>query len=124
MAREKINSFKCDKCTKTFQRKWNLKTHVKGVHDKIRDHVCQECGTGFTMLAWLNKHKQLHKDIRKYACEICSYKTNDKGHLLRHVKAVHEMIRAFKCKDCDYAASRKAHLHCHVKRHHQMEKVT
>ena len=40
-------SFQCEKCSKTFNTKGYLSKHTQRVHDELRDHVCQECLTGF-----------------------------------------------------------------------------
>jgi len=37
---------KCTFCQKMY-RKCNIKQHIKAVHDKIRDYICEECGMNF-----------------------------------------------------------------------------
>ena len=37
----------CLQCGKVFTRKIDLKNHVKHVHDKIREHICEVCAKIF-----------------------------------------------------------------------------
>lgn len=52
---------KCQQCSKTFARKYELQTHVKKVHLGIKDQKCPQC----------------------------DYATADKGAVMKHLKAVH-----------------------------------
>ena len=43
-----------------------MKKHVKAIHDKIRDHICKECGFAAAERNNLNRHiKRMHDDVRK-----------------------------------------------------------
>ena len=68
MARER--PFQCEKCENTFTLDYNLKRHIKHVHQKILD----------------------------FRCENCSFKTSSRQSLNDHIKAIHDMIRDFKCE--------------------------
>ena len=37
----------CELCAKTFPTLLSLNRHIKGFHQKIKDHVCPECGKKF-----------------------------------------------------------------------------
>ena len=41
------NAVKCNQCDKKFFSKDYLKSHIKAVHDGIKDHLCTLCGRGF-----------------------------------------------------------------------------
>ena len=58
--------YKCDQCTFSTKYDYNLKPHVKVVHEKIKDAV---------------------------ACDKCDYKTHIQIYLQKHVKAVHDKIQ-------------------------------
>ena len=47
--------FKCEKCPKVMSKN-NLKRHVKAVHDKMRNHVCEECGHAASLKVHLKNH--------------------------------------------------------------------
>ena len=58
----------CDECKKNFQRKDQLKVHVKTVHQNIRPHCCKEggCNKAFALKKDLAKHMRgvhLKEDI-------------------------------------------------------------
>ena len=40
---------------------------------------------------------------------ICDYKTNEKGHLKRHIESVHEQNK-YSCDECDYKAKQKSDI--------------
>ena len=81
------NKHKCDQCDKDFSRKGDLNTHVKAVHDKIKDVECPECESKFSR----------------------------KGDLKQHIKAVHDKIKDVECDKCEYKCSKKSVLNQHQK---------
>ena len=83
--------FKCDQCPyKSFLR-GTVKRHIYGVHDKIRNNVCDECGHAFNEKKDLENHKiSVHKmGEEKFKCDLCPYKSRVKNNLSRHVKSTH-----------------------------------
>ncbi|CAI6276933.1 unnamed protein product [Periconia digitata] len=44
-------------CIQGFDRKTDLDRHIKSVHDKIRDLVCQKCGDSFSRKDTLRRHQ-------------------------------------------------------------------
>ena len=47
--------FKCDQCPYNGK---DLKRHIKGVHDKIKDHICGRCGYAASRKHHLDSHKR------------------------------------------------------------------
>ena len=73
-----------------------LTRHVKAVHLKIRNHICDDCGYATSHKFHLKSHKErVHKmgkkkiEKKKFLCELCPYKTYWKHHLSKHVEAIH-----------------------------------
>ena len=97
-----IEMVKCDHCEKMF-RKAYLKWHIKEVHDKIRDYVCDTCGMAFTQKSSLIKHSSVHSGIRAYKCDLCSKTYTQSCHLNTHKKTVHEGRRDHICSHCGKA---------------------
>ena len=63
----------CDKCDYTGT-SGNLRSHVKLVHDKIKDQVCDECGKGFSSKQELKYHTiKVHQTRRE--CHQCDFVT-------------------------------------------------
>ena len=60
----KRKSFTCIHCSKNFASKYNLKIHLKCVHQKSRDFVCSNCGKCFTQLISLQTHvSHVHAEL-------------------------------------------------------------
>ena len=60
--------FSCDKCPYESFDLGNLKKHKMFVHDKIRDHVCEECGKQFSLRQTLKNHVMgVHLKIKDHA---------------------------------------------------------
>ena len=68
-------TFNCEKCDKTFTRKWNRTQHVKVMHDKItsyRSYKCPECDKMFGLKVTLKDHlSNAHEKINDDKCNIC-----------------------------------------------------
>ena len=82
---------KCKMCPYVTAIPSHLKRHIKGMHETIRDHVCEDCGYATSQKCNLNYHRiSVHKmGENKFKCELCPYKTYFKHTLKRHVKNVH-----------------------------------
>ena len=63
----------------------------------------------------------LHEEkIRNHVCGQCGYAASQKPHLKRHIEAVHENIRNHVCGECSYASSQKSALKKHRESVHNM----
>ena len=41
--------------------------HIKSVHDKIKDHLCNQCNFAFSLKSDLDRHVEgVHKEKRKF----------------------------------------------------------
>jgi hypothetical protein len=86
--------FECDICHATFNRRYNLGTHIK-THDKNRS--------------------------KDFACHLCKKPFDRKHDLTRHIATVHNHERAYSCKECSSAFSRKDALVRHCLQKHNYE---
>ena len=108
---EKI--FKCDKCPYTSYLNSTLKAHIKGVHDKIKNHVCGECGYACSHKSNLNKHRNYCTG--QYVCGECGYATSRMDSLKKHRDSAHNMgEKQFKCGQCPHTSSQKTRLKSHI----------
>ncbi|XP_037545269.1 zinc finger protein 16-like [Nematolebias whitei] len=64
------NSFSCEDCGKTFNRKGNLKRHVI-IHTGEKEFVCDLCGQRFGRKSTLNTHMIVHTGQKAFACDLC-----------------------------------------------------
>ncbi|XP_063959564.1 zinc finger protein 93-like [Lytechinus pictus] len=85
---ERPKRFICTFCEKGFADKWDLKVHERR-HKGIRQHVCLDCGKGFTSVTSLAAHNQaMHIKTKPFSCGICgkSFALNHRYnyHMARH----------------------------------------
>ena len=57
-------SLNCNECGKIFSNRNNLRSHVKVVHLKIKNHVCQICNKAFFKPNNLRAHLKTHKPVK------------------------------------------------------------
>lgn len=81
----------------------------------IDRYKCAFCGYAHKHLSKLVEHMAKHTGCFKFNCEQCSYSTNQKKHLDRHMSA-HKS--EYKCMDCPYTTTQKddykAHRNAHL----------
>ena len=113
---------RCEQCPYGTSRRSNLKSHIKAVHDKIRNHVCEKCDYASSQKSDLRIHMiTVHKmGEKKFKCEKCPYTSAHKGNFDHHINGVHKKIRNHVCEECDYAASQKKDLRTHMINVHTM----
>jgi len=88
-------------CDKMFQWPSMLKTHID-VHENKR-YSCYYCQFRCGSKKDLYNHLNIHFDIKKFACDICSKTFYNKSLLGAHVSRTHPN-EDFKCVDCDYSS--------------------
>lgn len=75
--------FTCDCCAKVFDRKVNLRSHMRRKHIiplGPSNFTCEVCGKGWKQNCELNKHMRTHSDV-KYSCHRCPAKLASLGKL-------------------------------------------
>eukprot|EP00090_Calanus_glacialis_P040080 TRINITY_DN69855_c0_g1_i1.p1 TRINITY_DN69855_c0_g1~~TRINITY_DN69855_c0_g1_i1.p1 ORF type:complete len:331 (-),score=80.68 TRINITY_DN69855_c0_g1_i1:43-930(-) len=98
----------------------SLKSHIKIVHDKIRDHVCPLCQKTFQTRTHLRNHvTKVHLGL-KDECPICGKHVQD---LKNHQNFVHNKVANFPCDQCDRKCITSTALKLHVSSVHLGEKV-
>ena len=67
-----------------------LATHIRTVHQGIKDYKCEFCGNLFKSLDGMNKHiRTVHEGHKDYKCEYCN-ESRTTGHSLRkHILRTH-----------------------------------
>ncbi|XP_068627267.1 zinc finger protein 58-like [Battus philenor] len=89
-------SHKCPICDKPIASRANVEKHMMRVHgekkEKPRNHVCQQCGKGFTDKKALNQHEVIHSGERPLSCDICHQTFKQKASLYTHKKRVHNVV--------------------------------
>uniref|UniRef100_A0A1B0GMP9 C2H2-type domain-containing protein n=1 Tax=Phlebotomus papatasi TaxID=29031 RepID=A0A1B0GMP9_PHLPP len=62
--------YKCDVCEKSFKRRRLLDYHVQAAHTGERPFQCYICPSSFVYPEHYKKHLLIHKNEKKYTCEI------------------------------------------------------
>ena len=84
--------FKCDQpaCTASFVQRFDLETHRSSVHDKRKDHRCEQCGRSFSQRSNLLTHVRItHDDC--LTCADCDQQFKTRANLNQHL-AVHSPV--------------------------------
>ena len=83
-------------CKKTFNLAVALHTHVKRMHNKIKNHRCQICEVRFASTSDLIGHiKRQHEGIKEFSCYSCEYAAVTSSDLKRHIKAIHKHTETY-----------------------------
>ena len=114
----KTKKFPCPHCEKSIAGRSGLRTHIRTIHEKIRDFMCQECGKAFTQNVALQLHiKGVHSEEKKagFACPKCDkIWTSERGRQL-HMEKTHNEKYTYSCQTCPTSFDSKASLRIHLK---------
>ena len=116
---ETIRNYTCKKCGYAATERGKLMQHEQAVHN-IQFFKCEKCpyASAATLQRLQNHIKTVHERIRDHVCQECGYATSEKGHLREHMKGIHKMGNKVKCDQCPYSSYRKRLLKMHVQRVH------
>ena len=68
----------------------HLKTHVRTVHEKRRDHACPHCAATFTQSSNRTTHvRAVHEKRRDHACTHCAAVFSEASKRTRHMRTQH-----------------------------------
>ena len=63
-----------------------VRQHIKVVHDKIKDSICEQCGGEFSGKWNLAEHvKVVHLNVREYRCDECGHEVTTRSNLKKHL---------------------------------------
>ena len=77
---------------------------------------CDICGKEFATRSWMNRHREIHSDIKPHECHICNKTFRRKNHLKEHL-ARHNNERPHKCTECGRGFVKKRELERHMEIH-------
>ena len=116
-------------CDKSFGTDWNLREHIKRVHDGVKEHQCHLCSKAFSQKHHLRIHiHTVHEGNKDYKCSNCGKKFAERSNLRRHLKkcavggfAVKKKtdedsylnFRDLRCEECNKSFKNKATLKAH-----------
>jgi len=111
-------SFDCAICSKSFLRKYELKTHLSR-HFGLNISLCPVCGKQFSHPSNLSRHMRIHTGSKPYKCKVpnCGKRFNQANTLHTHRAYIHgENNRRFSCPLCGrlYKTSQLLKRHCKI----------
>ena len=116
--------FKCEHCSLEFRQLSVLKTHIKAIHEKVKNFHCTQCGKSFSYKKSLEFHEQTHLDISEqtlFKCEICGKDYLWESYLKKHIKVVHRKEKAHSCPQCDYKSGDLSVMKTHISTVHEKQ---
>ena len=57
--------------------------------------------------------------ITEYRCVKCTYKSDRRNAIRKHIEAVHKKIRRFTCDKCGHEFNQLGNLYTHIKKKHK-----
>ena len=102
----------CPHCAKPIVGTHGLKLHIKAVHEKRKDFMCNQCGRRFSQLISLQTHvKHVHFGIeRAFSCKHCQRNFTSPRSRHLHVEKDHKTMQ---CPTCQRYFAFKKHLQDH-----------
>ena len=117
----KRSKLQCESCDKTFERKYNLKRHVKNVHEIADKVTCPSCKKCFRGKYELDRHiKTMHDQPCAFSCSWCGMKFKRQDYLLKHRQAglTEDDEVKYQCKECDKIHCTLRSLQYHQRKEH------
>ena len=114
----------CPHCTKTFTQKATLGTHIKEVHDKIKNVKCLLCHYSGTSNEIVRNHTlDVHLACRTLTCDECGkiFTNARRRALIKHKKNMHRLLPQIPCKMCGKIFKNQTGVARHVKLVHNKE---
>ena len=102
---------KCEICNKTYN-SLSLKSHIKAVHKKEKENICETCGKPFFSKSGLRMHMAVHFG-NQMPCDQCGKCYRDKTRLNEHIKIAHEGRRDYPCAHCGKAFQTRKYQKMH-----------
>ncbi|KAH8363954.1 hypothetical protein KR084_000823, partial [Drosophila pseudotakahashii] len=97
--------FKCHICDHATHTKRALDSHVKIVHEKIRNFACQYCGKTFGKSHACKIHEMTHTGEKRCECKVCGkkflYTESLTKHLKIHEKSVERALETYRQRQGD-----------------------
>ena len=86
-----LKKLKCGNCPYETFLSGDLKKHIRSQHEKIKDHVCEDCGYATSYKTALKVHRVCVHNMGEMAfkCNICPYGTSHSERLRQHINTAH-----------------------------------
>ncbi|KAK6633024.1 hypothetical protein RUM43_012767 [Polyplax serrata] len=120
---ENDKPYKCDICSKGFEKKQGLSSHAKSHLDE-QSYVCQYCNKTFSKISYLKSHKKCHVGEKdNFTCDTCAKDFKTSAALEEHSRK-HTGEKPFTCTVCMKSFAYKAYFNVHIKKHAEVKPFT
>ena len=122
--KENIKNYqKCHYCDKLFNQDYNLKIHIKTVHEVHNSGFeCDLCEIPFSTAKELGTHiNTVHNDNEYHKCEFCE-KIFSPELLKKHIHSDHKSYKDHRCQLCGNHFHEDKALEKHIKEYHKLQK--
>ena len=114
----------CEECGEAFTSKVLFHRHRRS-HNPAGSKYKQKCKICDLYFVWLGDHiKTVHEKVRNFVCEICNKSFGKKCGLTSHIKTVHDKRRLFSCDICYKSFGHKQHAAKHRLQHTKLWSLT
>ena len=114
------NKFECETCKKLFERKTDMRTHLKVSFNCFR-MKCPNCNFKTYIEKSFCRHKcEAKSDAKLIECEECDFKDKSGVKVSEHMGAAHDGV-VLKCEFCLFAAQFKSELVKHSRVTHNVK---
>eukprot|EP00188_Purpureofilum_apyrenoidigerum_P002487 Plantae.Rhodophyta-Purpureofilum_apyrenoidigerum.ctg25487.p1 GENE.Plantae.Rhodophyta-Purpureofilum_apyrenoidigerum.ctg25487~~Plantae.Rhodophyta-Purpureofilum_apyrenoidigerum.ctg25487.p1 ORF type:complete len:433 (-),score=58.84 Plantae.Rhodophyta-Purpureofilum_apyrenoidigerum.ctg25487:296-1594(-) len=114
----------CHVCGVTFCGRYEMKRHVRTVHEKRKDFHCSPCNRSFSQKEHLNEHSRIVHALEDHLkCPTCGRPFGSFSKLSRHVLTVHQNVRMFSCDICQKRYKEGSYLRAHMAKVHNVKKT-
>lgn len=115
----------CSKCDRKFANRALLNTHIRVIHDKIRNFVCEICAKPFLSLSSLTAHQIVHHDLKqsKIKCDHCGKMYSTASTLKSHIDRVKDSNKIHQCDKCNHISPNLKALKAHQSYSHKVDPV-
>lgn len=140
-----LQKVKCKICEDTFDKNWELETHIKTNHDSVEKFECDQCSKRFVLEWRLKKHQGIHIGQNIKRCHFfnnqktcpyeeigCMFEHSFSGNCRYGSNCDKTMCsfqhnrrdKLFRCEDCDFVGKTETELGKHMDEKHEGWRVT
>lgn len=120
---EKVKSFTCDECNKTFEKEIKLQKHMR-IHERTKEQqdsnfkrfLCHICSKTFRQNTGLMFHMRTHTGYKPHVCKYCGRGFTSNSNCINHERT-HTGDRPFVCHFCSAAFAKSCTLKAHITTH-------
>jgi uncharacterized Zn-finger protein len=103
--------------------KTDQKSHLAGGLAGGKPFACNKCTYRTAQKGHLIGHMRTHTGVKPYACDKCTYRAALSHQLKRHMRG-HSGVKPYACKKCPYRTAQKGHLKRHMRTHMDVKPFT